>query len=255
MKVKYLLVIFVLMFGMGLGCEGKTGPAGPAGATGAQGPQGEQGQPYTPPPLDPAPTITLSYNIASRITTVVSALNTLGYTWTDSGTVIPTGGAQVIIRSADTGPALPDWSTFLNNGGHILLISGSNTAAYCASVGQYFTIDATCSWHSAGCFFDWNTVTSHPILKYIPINYDFEGSTGNWTMTHFAPASSGITGTTLLGINCEPNYIAAVREYPTGGTLTYLLYAIGDSGWITTNDQNIFFTPFIKGYLEWLRTR
>jgi len=260
MKKGLLWVTLVLILGLFLGCEGKTGPAGSAGATGEQGPQGTAGTPYTPPTLAAAPTITLSYNAAANITNVVSALNTLGYTWTDSGTVKPSGGAQVIINSQDGGPTpdpLPDWSAHLNAGRHVLLMGGTSEPTYCTSIGQYFTTDGTCTWHMTNaCTSDWISFgTSHPILKYLPATYEFGNQSATYNVTHFAASTTQLTGTTMIGFNCEPNYIAVVREYPSGGTITFILLDIGRGAYTTANDVTMFVTPLIKGYLEWLRMR
>jgi len=151
---------------------------------------------------------------------------------------------------------LPDWSAHLNGGGHVLIVGGSGSAAYTNSLGQYFTTDGTAAWHqSNGCTYDWYAWTSHPILKYVPINYELGNQFASSHSTHLLASSTQLTTTTLLGINCEPNYIAAVREYPSGGTVTCLLLLVGDVADITSADQTIFVTPFIRGYLEWIQYR
>lgn len=260
MRMKTVVLAMGIAGLIAMGCQGPKGDTGATGGQGSQGPQGTAGTPYTPPTLGPAPTITLSSN-GSALTSndnLATALNTLGYAFTDSGSVGPTGGAQLIIDGQNGGNALPDWSAHLNSGGHVLITGGSATAGFLASVGLYFTTDGTLAWHRTNaCANDWTTTAFLPLLAYVPMTMEFEPGTTNLVghMTHISPASIWITGTTLLGMNCEGKYIAAVREYPSGGTLTYMLLNIGDPGFITTNDQEFFVTPFIKGYLEWLRTR
>lgn len=183
---------------------------------------------------------------------LITALNTLGLTYTTAGssatTVDPTGygAGDTILISNDGGSdaSFANYNNFLNAGGHLVMIGGSNFQPFRDWVSNYFTLtDTTLGWHTDG---SWHKDGSNPVTVNLPSNYTFSDPAATYHMLGFLAAPN----TVLLGHNDEPNSIAAVRSYSNGGSFVYMALDIGASYGSNPNDQSQFLVPFIQGALN-----
>jgi cysteine-rich repeat protein len=181
-------------------------------------------------------------------------------------TAVPAGASPygaapasgVFITSSDnTDKTFPtNWQTFLDAGGNILVIGGSNTAEYRTFIGGFLTLDATTTWHTSDdCTSDWNKIGAHAITANMPATFEFAEQQTGFHMTHF-PSAGQPMGTVLLGETCHAagnDAILATRTYASGGTFTYLAF---DLGKFFGNGTNSGFTvPFLQGYLSYVRSK
>ena len=179
---------------------------------------------------------------------ILSALSSLGYAYTDCGDTCPTSGYDVIIVCQDGGSALPDFSTFIDEGGHVIVFGGSGLPAFVASLNSYLTTDGSVGWHMSTDSPEWVSLNAHPITQYVPATYDYNLEEHTYHMTHLI--ASQPAGVTLLGGNSEPTNICAVREYTGGGSFTWIGQDINCR--VDATDQASFIEPFVRGYLEWM---
>ena len=151
------------------------------------------------------------------------------------------GAGDTIIVGQDGGTAIPpDYSTFLNAGGHLVVAGGSNHDNWRNWVSLYFNItDTGIGWHTDG---DWHAGPgTSPVTSLLPANYTFEDNSVTFHMLAFLATPN----TTLLGTNDEGNSIAAIRTYSNGGYFYYMALDPGPYG--TSNDIQNFTTPFVQG--------
>ena len=183
---------------------------------------------------------------------LITGLNTMGVTYTNnlsgSTTVDPTGygAGDTILISNDggTSPTFADYNNFLNAGGHLVMMGGSNFQPFRDFVANYFLLTDTGSgWHTDG---SWHKDGSNPVTVNLPSNYTFTDGSATFHMLGFLAAAN----TVLLGHNDEPNSIAAVRSYANGGSFTYMALDIGGSYGGNIDDQSQFLIPFLRGALN-----
>ena len=181
-----------------------------------------------------------------------SALSNLGlpFTQLNPGGWPPPMGADVLIVSWDGGSAvMPDYTAHLDSGRHLLIIGGSNLAAYAASIQPLFPNDYAAGWHqSSGCVSDWNDANAHVATQYLPAIYEFSNQSNTYHMMHFNDLQD--PSTVLLGTTCEgsPRNIAAIRTYQNNGLLMYMALDVGNYG--AEPALSAFLTPLIEGFLD-----
>ena len=190
----------------------------------------------------------------SAITNVASALDALGEPFTAAGTNPAAPASGVLVVSNDGGNPLdvPSFQSFLDEGGHILVVGGSATSTYHSSVATFFSLGAGNNWHQSNtCTNDWTKTGAHPITALLPATHEFSNQSTSYHMLHFAGAQPA--GTTILGDTCHAGdtSILATRTYASGGTITYMALDLGPySGGTTSAD---FVQPFLQGYLAYVR--
>jgi cysteine-rich repeat protein len=149
-----------------------------------------------------------------------------------------------------------NWQTFLDAGGNILVIGGSNSAQYRTFIGDFLTVDATTNWHSSDdCTSDWIKIGSSPATNLLPATYEFPNQSTAFHMLHF-PAAGQPAGTVLLGETCHTagdDAIYAMRTYASGGTFAYLAFDLGK--FIGTGTTPSFTIPFLTSYLAHVRAK
>lgn len=175
---------------------------------------------------------------------LITALNNLGYAYTDYSPNYPApGSAEVIIVGMDGGAEGPDYSAFLAGGGDLIVTGGSNYDPYRSWVSNYFTItDTGAGWHTDGA---WTKTLNNVASQYMPNNYSPED--GSLTY-HMLALASG----TAYGVNAEGYNMGAIQDYANGGSFNYMAMDLGPYG--TGNDVNNFTTPFLKGAIEYACT-
>jgi hypothetical protein len=184
------------------------------------------------------------------------SLDTLEIEYTTSNDEwIQPGAADIIIMGRDGGVATPvDYNAFLEQGGHVLMVGGSNSANLYTWVANYFTISSQRGWHqSNNCTDDWNAVgDAHPLTSFLPESYEFATQSVSYHMIHFSEVQEP-EGVALLGRTCHDapdNYILAVREYGGGGTFVYAAFDFGN--YTGNNVQDEWVTPFFQGYFNFI---
>lgn len=180
------------------------------------------------------------------------ALNDIGRTYTlASGVATPdptTYGLKagdIIITANDGGTgSLIDYTNFLNAGGHVIVIGGSNVQTYRDWAALYFNLTDTGSgWHTDG---GWtNLAIGNAVTAGLPTTYTFGNNNATYHMLSFLATPN----TLLYGQNSEPNFIGAFRTYNNGGTLNYLALDIGVPNYITTGDYSSFALPWMRDAL------
>lgn len=184
-------------------------------------------------------------NYTSNITSALTTLG-IGYT-TDSGmfaSPVGLGAGDTIFMSNDGGSdAGLDYNAFLNAGGHLIAVGGSNYQPYRDWVAGYFNLtDIASGWHQSNA---WHTDAVVPGTQFLPADYAFLDSNMSYHMLAFLAT----TNTTLLGHNDEPNSIAAIRTYSNGGYFYYMALDIGGD-YTTPGDQTDFVVPFVQSALN-----
>jgi cysteine-rich repeat protein len=190
-------------------------------------------------------------------TYVQQAFSSLGETYTSRGEQFPPPSAGgVLITSNDGGTSAPvDYNAFLNAGGHLLVIGGSNYQPYYDWVRNYLSHTGNVGspgWQTLSCSPHYASAATHPITQYLPSTYSFPVSSASYHMVRFSATQP--SGTTILGNTCltGDRGSVAVRRYTGGGSFTYLAYDSGNYGSAATVSQ--FMAPFLRGYLEFVRT-
>ena len=181
----------------------------------------------------------------SAQTNVISALNTLGITYTTSGGQGPasiTGSDTLILSYNGSNSIYYDYTTALNAGADVIVIGGSNDGAGFANfIGQYINNSGNVGWHTDGA---WTTLANNTATQYLPASYAFQDNQVTYHMLHLLATDD----TVMLGRNGEGNNIAALRTYQNGGSFNYLALKPGDSG--TPADQQNFTLAYLRGALE-----
>lgn len=181
-------------------------------------------------------------------TYVAQALQTLNVQYTDVNSMFvdPTGygGGDTIILSQDGGSDNPyDYTNFLNAGGHLLVMGGSNYDPYRAWVTNYFNITNTQNgWYTDGA---WHKNGNYQQTQFMPSDFSFQNNSVTFHMLSFLPGQN----TTLLGHDDEPADIAAFRTYANGGFFYYMAF---DPGPYSDNDhdQSGWTVPFVESALD-----
>ncbi len=179
---------------------------------------------------------------------IASGLTSLGVTYTTVGNMFvdPSGLGlgDTIIMSNDGGTDVGlDYNAFLNSGGHLIVIGGSDWDPYRAWVSGYFnTTDTGIGWHTDG---DWHRTGTYQATQYMPATFTFSNNSVTYHMLGFLDTPN----TTLLATNDEGVNIAAIRAYSNGGFFYYLAL---DPGQYSDNptDQDGFTIPFLRSALE-----
>ncbi len=181
-------------------------------------------------------------------TYIQQALQTLNVPFTDVNSMFvdPTGygAGDTIILSEDGGTDNAyDYTNFLNAGGHLIVMGGSNYDPYRAWVGNYFnTTNTQNGWYTDGA---WHKDGNFQQTQYMPSDYTFNNNSMTYHMLTFLPTQD----TLLLGHDDEPAEIAAIRGYGNGGFFYYMAFDpgpySGDSG-----DFNNWTVPFIESALD-----
>ncbi len=185
-----------------------------------------------PAQLSAQVTVVLSGTSSSGIS---QALNSLGQSFTAAGSTMGPNPATYNLRAGDfiiisndggTDASFFDYTSFLNSGGHVILVGGSNYQPYRDWVAGYFNItDTANTWHTDGA---WTTLVSNSLTSGLPSPYTF---------------------TVLYGRNDENVAIAALRTYNNGGTLNYMALDLGNGSYVTTADLNSFIVPWLRSSL------
>jgi cysteine-rich repeat protein len=175
---------------------------------------------------------------------------------TRTGQFLPTTAGGVLVMSNDGGTdAVVDYNAFLNAGGHVLMIGGSNYQPYYDWVRRYLNQSGSVGapgWQTLACSPNYTAAGSHPITQFLPTTYTFNVNNASYHMVRFSasqPAGTAIIGNTCLS---GDRGSIAVRRYASGGTFTYLAYDCGQYG--DTNTVNNFVAPFLRGYLAFVRS-
>jgi len=198
-----------------------------------------------------SPALGQTIQLGGNATTYPStSLNNLGQVYTQTATWPAPFAADSLIVSWDGGTdPMPDYTAHLDSGGHVLIIGGSNLAAYAASIQPLFPNDYSQGWHqSSGCANDWTITNAHPSTQYLPATWEFASQTNTYHMMHFDNIQD--PNTVLLGQSCEgvPSNIAAIRTYQNNGLLMYMALDVGNYG--AEPALSAFLTPLIRGFLE-----
>jgi hypothetical protein len=183
---------------------------------------------------------------------ISQALNSLGRNFTAAGTTMGPDPATYNLRAGDyiiisndggTDASFFNYTSFLNAGGHVILVGGSNYQPYRDWVAGYFNItDTANTWHTDGA---WTTLVDNSLTSGLPSPYTFTGNSVTYHMLGFLSTPD----TVLYGRNDENIAIAALRTYANGGTLNYMALDLGNAGYVTTADLNNFIVPWLRGSL------
>ena len=181
-------------------------------------------------------------------TYIAQALQTLNVQYTDVNTMFvdPSGygaGDTIILSEDGGGDNGYDYSNFLNSGGHLIVMGGSNIDNYRGWVSNYFNITNTQNgWYTDGA---WHKSGDYQQTQYMPSDFTFQNNNVTFHMLSFLPTNNTI----LLGHDDEPADIAAFRTYGNGGFFYYMAF---DPGPYSDNsfDQNGWTVPFIQSALE-----
>jgi cysteine-rich repeat protein len=168
----------------------------------------------------------------------------------------PASGVLITSNDSEDKTFPTNWQTFLDAGGNILVIGGSNSAEYRTFIGGFLTLDATPGWEQSDeCTSDWNKIGTHAATTALPATYEFPNQATSFHMTHF-PSAGQPAGTVLLGETCHAggnDAIYALRTYPSGGTFAYLAYDLGK--FVGTGTTAAFTIPFLQSYLAHVRAK
>jgi hypothetical protein len=184
---------------------------------------------------------------------ISQALTNIGQTFTAAGSTMGPNPATYGLRAGDfiiisndggTDASFFDYTSFLNSGGHVILVGGSNYQPYRDWVSGYFnTTDTANSWHTDG---PWtNTAIGNAVTSGVPNTYTFDNNSATYHMLGFLATPN----TLLYGKNSENVAIAAYRTYNNGGSLNYMALDIGNGSYITTTDLNGFVIPWMRAAL------
>jgi len=181
-------------------------------------------------------------------TYVEQALETLGvnHTNVNSEFVDPTGygaGDTIILSIDGGGDSGYDYSNFLNAGGHLIVMGGSNFDPYRAWAANYFNLTNTQNgWYTDGA---WHKNGNFQQTQFMPNDFTFSNNSVTFHMLSFLPTQNTI----LLGHDDEPADIAAFRTYNNGGFFYYMAF---DPGPYSDNDfdQSGWTVPFIQSALN-----
>ncbi len=129
-------------------------------------------------------------------TYVQQAFSALGETYTSRGEQFPPASAGgVLITSNDGGTSAPvDYNAFLNAGGHLLVIGGSNYQPYYDWVRVYLSHTGNVGspgWQTLSCSPHYASAATHPITQYLPSTYSFPVSSASYHMVRFTDAAVG----------------------------------------------------------------
>jgi hypothetical protein len=115
---------------------------------------------------------------------ISQALNSMGQAFTAAGSTMgpnPTtyglraGDFIIISNDGGTDASFFDYTSFLNSGGHVILVGGSNYQPYRDWVSGYFNItDTANTWHTDGAWT--NTAIGNAVTSGIPNTYTFENN-------------------------------------------------------------------------------
>ena len=181
-------------------------------------------------------------------TYIQQALTDLGVQYTDVNSMFvdPTGYGKgdTIIMSQDGGIDNGyDYSGFLNAGGHLIVMGGSNWDPYRTWVSNYFNITNTQNgWYQDGA---WHKNGNLQQTQYMPSDYSFN----NPSMTYHMLTFLATPNTTLLGHDDEPADIAAFRTYDNNGFFYYMAFDPGPYS-SDPGDYTNWTVPFVKSALE-----
>jgi hypothetical protein len=173
-------------------------------------------------------TVTLAGTASGGIS---QALNSLGRTFTAAGATMGPNPATYGLRAGDvliisndggTDSSFFDYTSFLNSGGHLILVGGSNYQPYRDWVAGYFNItDTANTWHTDGA---WTTLVNNTVTSGLPSPYTFTGTSLTYHMLGFLSTPN----TVLYGRNDEGVAVGAFRTYSNGGTLNYMALDLGN---------------------------
>ncbi|RJP42918.1 MAG: hypothetical protein C4547_00035 [Phycisphaerales bacterium] len=175
---------------------------------------------------------------------IITALRTLGVEFTDYEEKFPEpGSADIIIIGihGDFGFPPPDYRSWLDEGGDLIVTGGSDTDHFRAWASDYFNItDTERGWHSGGfgcCH--WRKLVDHPANHELPDEM-YLGQPLHMLAFLETP------DTVLLGRNDKPNVIAAFRSYDRGGSFNYMAIRLGEK----QGYQESFITPWVAAALK-----
>jgi len=147
-------------------------------------------------------------------------------------------GDIILISNDGGGGPYFDYTDFLNSGGQLIVVGGSNVNEYRTWASLYFnTTDTSLGWHTDGAWYNLYAENG------LPLNYTFEDSGATYHMLAFDVTPN----TYYYGMNDEGQLIAAVRFFDNGGSLNYMALDIGTYG--TGNDLNNFVLPWLSASL------
>jgi len=180
-------------------------------------------------------------------TYIAQALQTLNVQYTDVNSMFVNpasyGAGDTIILSEDGGiDNAYDYTNFLNSGGHLIVIGGSNWDPYRQWVSNYFNItDTQNGWYTDGA---WHKDGNFQPTQFMPTDFSFQNGNITFHMLSFLPGAN----TLLLGHDDEPADIAAIRGYNNGGWFYYMAF---DPGPYSSDpfDQNGWTVPFMQSAL------
>lgn len=169
----------------------------------------------------------------------------------------PAAGVLVSTNAGGNGVFPTGWQTYLDAGGHILVLGGDNTDAYRAFIGGFVSVDATTAWHeSDDCTSDWNRSVVGPLTELLPATYEFANQATSYHMLHFTasqPASTTILGTTCHTGATGANGVFVTRTYASGGSFSYFAFDVGEYTGAGTPDELV--KPLLDGWLRYVRAK
>ncbi len=186
---------------------------------------------------------------------ISQALNSMGRTFTAAGSTMGPNPATYGLKAGDfiiisndggTDASFFDYTSFLNSGGHVILVGGTNYQPYRDWVAGYFnTTDTANTWHTDPGKAWTNTAIGNAVTSGVPSTYTFDNISATYHMLGFLATPN----TLLYGQNAETISIAAYRSYSNGGSLNYMALDIGNGSYVTTMDLNGFVVPWLRAAL------
>lgn len=177
---------------------------------------------------------------------IATSLNTLGITFTNVGTNMPTSlsaGTTLILSYDGGGSPYQNYTGALNTGADIIVFGGScDGGGWSSWTGLYINNSGGC-WHTDGANGSWNTVANNAATQFLPSSYNPVANNLTYHVEHLFATKNTI----LLGANSEGNAIAAFRTYSNGGSFNYLAMDPGPYG--TAEDINNFTVKYLQGAL------
>jgi hypothetical protein len=186
---------------------------------------------------------------------ISQALSSIGQTFTAAGSTMGPNPSTYGLRAGDfiiisndggTDSSFFDYTPFLNSGGHVILVGGSNYQPYRDWVSGYFNItDTANAWHTDINKAWTSSAVGNAVTSGVPNTYTFDNISASYHMLGFLAT----TNTLLYGTNSENVSIAAYRNYNNGGSLNYMALDIGNASYVTTRDLNGFVVPWLRSAL------
>jgi hypothetical protein len=192
---------------------------------------------------------TSSAGIRTALTNMDRAFTNAGSTMGPDPATYSLKAGDFIIISNDGGTDATffDYTNFLNAGGRVILVGGSNYQPYRDWVSGYFNLTHTeQTWHTNSLTPNWTTLAAgQSYTSGLPNTYNFENNSATYHMLGFLET----TNTVLYGQNGEGIAVGAYRSYSNGGSLNYLAFDVGNGSYVTTGDINNFVIPWLRASL------